>query len=614
MAKLQKSVAKRDLAKYSVFIEDTNPNSTYFVIAELPEVLTGGKNAFLITGTNYLKPTTKVLVEIIDSRGATVFLQPIDDYAEGLARIVSIEVYEDTPKGPATLTILGELVADANGVPVPEEWRGKYNVKWSKRLLIEPTRVNTSRIRLYTPPTLQVNEVLMPYREQSAKPLLALSGASGSIQGIPNTSTYTSNDNPNAISYLVSLYTGSIIFPAEVAGGMLYVGSQTFEATVLNDTFDAGSSTWNGRTPDVGPNWSAIVKDETGTPDSSYVTITGGTLNGAYDPPLFGNQIGYGNGAITPTEEYSTFTASFDVRRATTNIYSAPEYYRPWRVHFAFFVDNVTNYESGATNEMVDIQIASNTQYQGASQDDINIWVYHYYNGGLDSESFNYYTDTSTYYAGWAVGGWKKVTVYYDKAGHHLKVYISDTDGSNSQLVMDKFFASDSLPSATNKSFVIRTTSETTAEIDNLEILGAGSYYYSSSIERAVNGTTLKMLTPYHDDTNYLTFDTNQWNIQYYGTSSYITTQESRSFANVQLANLTTFSGDIARAKVYMRTANSLQNYEQIGDLLLEENELTLTQSVQLGETNIRTGYFQNQGFADTYWLGGSVTSSQYLS
>ena len=47
MADLRKSSFKEDLDKYQVLVTDTNPNSKYFKITELPDTFTGGKNAFL---------------------------------------------------------------------------------------------------------------------------------------------------------------------------------------------------------------------------------------------------------------------------------------------------------------------------------------------------------------------------------------------------------------------------------------------------------------------------------------------------------------------------------------------------------------------------------------
>jgi hypothetical protein len=154
----------QDLQKYRVWIEDTDKNSIYFNISEFPDVFTSGKNAFLIDGTKWLVNSTQLLIEILDVNGNPIYTRPIKNYLEGLSRIVSVEVYEDTPPGPATLIILGQVARDINGVVPPDEFIGVYNVRWSRSIIIDPTRLPNTRIRTYTKPTIQVNERLAPYK------------------------------------------------------------------------------------------------------------------------------------------------------------------------------------------------------------------------------------------------------------------------------------------------------------------------------------------------------------------------------------------------------------------------------------------------------------------
>mgnify|MGYP003349472943 CR=1 FL=1 len=66
MSKIQKKAPLQRLSNYQTFLVDTDPNSKYFKLSEIPDHLTSGKNAFLIEGTPYLKPTTDVKIEILD--------------------------------------------------------------------------------------------------------------------------------------------------------------------------------------------------------------------------------------------------------------------------------------------------------------------------------------------------------------------------------------------------------------------------------------------------------------------------------------------------------------------------------------------------------------------
>jgi len=181
MAKIKKFKSGQHLDRIRVFIEDTQPGSRFFQLREMPEVLHSGKNAFLIQGSENLNPNTEVLVEILDSNGDTVFNQPIPKYAEGRARVVSIEIYENTPPGVALLTIVGEATTDADGNSIPEQWRGNYNVRYQQRITIDPLRINTSKIRLYNEPVLSVTEILSPFRKSIQSPVIEVTGTDGTV-------------------------------------------------------------------------------------------------------------------------------------------------------------------------------------------------------------------------------------------------------------------------------------------------------------------------------------------------------------------------------------------------------------------------------------------------
>ena len=186
MAVIKKTLFPKNLDKYAVLVNDTQSDSKYFKITELPDTFTGGKNAFLIAGSEYLVPDTKIQIELKDSAGNIIYHEPgeglisssingesfISEYYEGVSKVVAVYVYPDTAYGPCTLTILGELneYQDTNGLtlPVPLDWENKYNVKWQKQIDVNPSLANTTKIRFYKRPTVSINELLEPiYRIES---------------------------------------------------------------------------------------------------------------------------------------------------------------------------------------------------------------------------------------------------------------------------------------------------------------------------------------------------------------------------------------------------------------------------------------------------------------
>lgn len=197
MPKLKKRVQSQNLSRIRTWITDDNPFSEYFRLAQIPDILPGGKSGFLINGSPNLVRTTEVLIELTDIDGNVVFTQPVKNYQEGLARVVSIEVYEDTPPGPGLLTILGELAFDKNNTRVPDEWIGTYNVKWQKIINIEPTRPNTNPIRLYNRPVLSVSEQLIPFRQTVTGSIIAVSSGSVTAQYIAPNVQFAGDDINN---------------------------------------------------------------------------------------------------------------------------------------------------------------------------------------------------------------------------------------------------------------------------------------------------------------------------------------------------------------------------------------------------------------------------------
>jgi hypothetical protein len=169
MAVLKKTLFAENLDKYSVLIQDTDPNSKYFKITELPDTFTGGKNAFLIQGSEFLVADTIIKIEIKDSQGNIIYHEPgegIPEYYEGTSKVIAVYVYPDTAFGPCTITILGEIseYEDSNGVrkPIPLQYKDTYNVRWQKQINVNPFLQNNTKIRFYRRPQVQISEVLKP--------------------------------------------------------------------------------------------------------------------------------------------------------------------------------------------------------------------------------------------------------------------------------------------------------------------------------------------------------------------------------------------------------------------------------------------------------------------
>jgi hypothetical protein len=159
----------QNLTYFQTYLVDTNPNSTYFRITEFKESFTGGKNGFLIEGSEHLKESTDIKIEILDVEGNPIYFEPgngVPEYYEGLSKVVAVYIYEDTPIGNAKITVLGELKTyiDTDGVvqPIPEEWAGIYNLKWERDFNVNRLLSNEDKVRFYVRPQVSITEIVKP--------------------------------------------------------------------------------------------------------------------------------------------------------------------------------------------------------------------------------------------------------------------------------------------------------------------------------------------------------------------------------------------------------------------------------------------------------------------
>ena len=164
MAVVKKFNELLDLEEIDVLIDETG-ESRHIIVTDLPESVPQGRSSFLVEVSPYMKEGTELQMDFIDSEGESIYLEPVSDYLEGSARRVSMEIYDDTAPGIATLIIVGELESVPDGpsifsdaTPVPDEFQGHYNVRLTKQVIVNSTAVNTQPIKFFTQPKITVFE------------------------------------------------------------------------------------------------------------------------------------------------------------------------------------------------------------------------------------------------------------------------------------------------------------------------------------------------------------------------------------------------------------------------------------------------------------------------
>ena len=174
------------LQDFDVLIEDNNRDSDYFNVTEFPETIPGGKSFFKIAGVEgLLRPESEIKVEVLDLNGEVIYTEYPDFVDESDRRLISIFVYDFVPPGAAVVTILGEAQTFLDGSPIPVDWVGTFNVRWQRRLNVEPFKKNNFPILFETEPAIVVSEIVKPYLER-----IVPSGSSVTTVGTSNNSSF----------------------------------------------------------------------------------------------------------------------------------------------------------------------------------------------------------------------------------------------------------------------------------------------------------------------------------------------------------------------------------------------------------------------------------------
>jgi hypothetical protein len=293
MAKTRKTLQLKNLAKYDVLIQDTSPTSAYFQVTNLPSSFVGGRNSFLLAGSSALKSASSIQIEILDAEGRPIYQNPVQKYIQGTSRLVSVEINENTVPGFATIIVLGQATVLPNGQPVPPNWQNSYNVRWTKKILVEPNIRNTSPLILQNTPEV--------FSEENR-----LYGA-GTSSYTTSSITFTASLSPTLYSSFQIGYTikaeAPTVFSASYAGGYI-TGSMLVDGTsaslylpitdVLNDTtaFSTGH----------------LIKIADGrTVDKIYLR------SGSYNTPLFGTTSAVVNTANLVYSQLDTVNTSSKV-------------------------------------------------------------------------------------------------------------------------------------------------------------------------------------------------------------------------------------------------------------------------------------------------------------
>ena len=189
--------------------------SRYFVVSEFNPTFTAGKNAFLFNGSNFLKTGSEILVQAQDSVGNILYLEMAKysgqaaktyAYKESTAFVFAFHVYNDTADGVGKIILYGTLIDGRT-------------VKWIQNITINKTLKNSSKVRFYLAPELNVDSDVVPVLSSSISTgLVDIKTMTGRMAGVAfdppkDTNQATVNSRNTDVDYRLTI-TNPVITPA----------------------------------------------------------------------------------------------------------------------------------------------------------------------------------------------------------------------------------------------------------------------------------------------------------------------------------------------------------------------------------------------------------------
>ena len=137
---------------------------------------------------------------------------------------------------------------------------------------------------------------------------------------------------------------------------------------------------------------------------------------------------------------------------------------------------------------------------------------------------------------------------------------------------------------------------------------------YVSTIKKILSPTTALLDTEYTVYSSqsisahtYSAFANSTFSLTYEATPTYVATENSQSFAYIQIKGLDPATGDVSRIKVFTNNNGTVGTWDLVNDVELEETEIFVANTASLFP-DLAVGTFTTQSTIDTYW-----SASAYL-
>jgi hypothetical protein len=134
---------------------------------------------------------------------------------------------------------------------------------------------------------------------------------------------------------------------------------------------------------------------------------------------------------------------------------------------------------------------------------------------------------------------------------------------------------------------------------------------YRSTIKKVLSPTSILLdqeytvLTPTINNHTYTEFGSSSFSLIYESTPTYVATQNSESFAQIEIIGLEPATGDVSRIKTFMTNKGTVGDWELISDVELTETEIFVPTTASLYPDQ-SIGIFTSQSVINSYWTGST--------
>ena len=143
---------------------------------------------------------------------------------------------------------------------------------------------------------------------------------------------------------------------------------------------------------------------------------------------------------------------------------------------------------------------------------------------------------------------------------------------------------------------------------------------YISTIKKILSPTTALLDTEYTvyssqsiSSHTYSEFANSSFSLAYEATPTYTPTENSQSFAYIQIKGLDPATGDVSRIKIFTNNNGTIGSWDLVNDIELEETEIFVTNTASLYPDQ-PIGVFTSQSMIDTYWTASAYNGFSTIS